>query len=87
MEPTLIASFKQKAPQSMGAKTHNKGLKREKLQLAIGPLVTYFAHYHVSLNGALGLKEYELTISVTKVALEKLKRVSELFNSYRILNN
>ena len=74
MEPTLIASFKQKAPQSMGAKTHNKGLKREKLQLAIGPLVTYFAHYHVSLNGALGLKEYELTISVTKVALGNIEK-------------
>lgn len=58
----------------MGAKTHNKGLKREKLQLAIGPLVTYFAHYHVSLNGALGLKEYELTISVTKVALGNIEK-------------
>jgi hypothetical protein len=58
----------------MGAKTHNKALKREKLQLAIGPLVTYFAHYHVSLNGVLGLKEYELTISLTKVALENIEK-------------
>jgi|TARA_B110000211_G_scaffold217274_1_gene261013 hypothetical protein len=58
----------------MGAKTHNKALKREKLQLAIGPLVTYFAHYHVSLNGSLGLKEYELTISVTKVALGNIEK-------------
>jgi hypothetical protein len=74
LEPTLIASFKQKAPQNMGAKTHNKALKREKLQLAIGPLVTYFAHYHVSLNGVLGLKEYELTISLTKVALGNIEK-------------
>ena len=65
MEPTLIALSKQKAPQDMGAKTHNKALKREQLQWVLWPFVTYFANYHLSLIGAVGLKEYQNYLTYT----------------------